>query len=303
MGSIHSLRDLPRNSLAGIEKRISMKRLAQFALVVGIVLLAFFLYLFYDHGKFTVDKNALLTSAKDITSFIAMFFSLASILLVLENLKVQGRNAEVNMVLTQKSHFEKTFFDLISLQNQITRDIDTTVESPTEGKEIVSKGRGFFDDISDAVTYDYDHGTDRGRAALVRVYMGYFTVHNSDMAHYYRNLYNLVRYVVDHPYFDQIRDRTDLKLMQRDGYFRIIRAQLTNAELTCLALNGMTEQGASFRTYLEDYELLKNLNFELTMPEDYYRGVPAPEVLAQAYPHLFNVLAEQKERAGEGAGV
>jgi len=274
-----------------------MKRLAQLVLLLGIFLLLVFVYLMYHKGRFNVGDDALITTAKDLSSFVAMFFSLASILLVLENLKVQSRNADLNMVLTQKSHFEKTFFDLIALQNQIAREIDTEVDSPLTDGPVATKGRGFFDDITDAVTYNYDQNPDGGLQRLVAVYMRYFATHSSDMGHYYRNLLNLVRYASEHPYFNLIKERPELELMAREGYFRILRSQLTNAELTSLALYCMTKKGQSLSTWIHRYRLLADLDFELNLPDDCQCGVPAPDVLVMVYPWLEAPLAEQREQA------
>lgn len=67
-----------------------------------------------------------------------------------------------------------------------------------------------------------------------------------DLNPYFRLLYNIVKFV----------DGADL--VEKKRYTNIIRAQLSESELTLLAINLETPPGEGFRKLAEKYDLLKH---------------------------------------------
>ena len=73
-------------------------------------------------------------------------------------------------------------------------------------------------------------------------------------------------------------------------FIKILRAQLSNSEIILLALNGLTKQGEKFKVYIDEYELLININLEQEMPQDYISRVPNAKIIVNEYPQLANYL-------------
>ena len=91
-----------------------------------------------------------------------VFFSLGGTLLVLENLRLQVSINSKNQLLTQKNQLETIFFNLISLQNQIARDITVDDLYVSYRKDMTPekniKGKSFFDCLAPSMTKDFIDG-------------------------------------------------------------------------------------------------------------------------------------------------
>jgi hypothetical protein len=62
-----------------------------------------------------------------------------------------------------------------------------------------------------------------------------------------------------------------------------------------LAYNCLHKYGRKFKPYVEDYELLQNLNFELELDNEYVPRIIDAQVLVAEYPHLQRSFDEQKQ--------
>ena len=67
------------------------------------------------------------------------------------------------------------------------------------------------------------------------------------LAHYYRQLYHIVKFVDE----SEIEDKS--------RYTDFVQAQMDNDELVLLAYNGLNERGENFKSLIEKYGLLENL--------------------------------------------
>jgi len=129
---------------------------------------------------------------------------------------------------------EQTFFKLLELRNRVLSELRV-------GKSDI---RG-----SDAAAYFVGQIRDYGsadRTAYKAVYEG----NENDLGHYFRTTYHVVRF-------------TDERFDDETAYFynRLLRAQLSNAELTLLALNCWYGEGAEkFAPLLAKYALLHNIS-------------------------------------------
>ncbi len=70
--------------------------------------------------------------------------------------------------------------------------------------------------------------------------------HQTELGHYYRYLYNIVRFVKEEDYVC-------------GPYLRLIRAQLSDQELLLLFYNCISKNGGNFTTLVEEFSLLDNL--------------------------------------------
>lgn len=286
-----------------------IKWIAKAALYLGAGTLALYVFLLWKHEYLAIGGEFSLTTAKDMGPFfsaIGIFFTLGSTLLVLANLREQERKNDRDHEQARKSRFEKMFFDVLTMHDRNARAIEATVEelpnpliedgAATRPASAIFKGKNFFEALAEKIAHEYLYAPPKGKIALMGIYTRYFQVHNGDLGHYYRSLYHLINFLEKDDYLISIEKATG-DVMKREHYFKILRAQLTNAELTCLAYNGMTQIGSAFKALIEKHKLLKNLNFEMSLPYDYEPRVPDPGLFAEEYPHLQRVKTDQKKLA------
>jgi hypothetical protein len=196
---------------------------------------------------------------------------------------------------TTLQNISNNFFKLID-QNRKILDSVNSDSSHLSPEDIKSKGKDFFDDLCDRIARDYESVIDqnveylenldenlraktenkKGIDLLVVIYDFYFHIHQSDLRHYFENLFYIVRYI------DKSRIRVDEKV----EFIKILRSQLSNYEILLLAYYGLHHYGNEFRQYIEKYELLKSLNNENRLPETYTKRIIDIEILKQQYLHL-----------------
>ncbi|WP_370155996.1 putative phage abortive infection protein [Ferrovibrio sp.] len=144
---------------------------------------------------------------------------------------------------TRKQIFESTFFQLLRLLTDLTAAIDLVRDGrTTKGKDVfpVFLGRLRKEYMSDgSVLYD--------KREFQGVYERFYQKHNSELGHYFRTVYNIVKFV----------DASDVK--NKKFYTNILRAQLSDAEVALLFHNGLSPYGREkFKPLMERYGLLKN---------------------------------------------
>jgi hypothetical protein len=265
---------------------LKIKTIAILSLIIGLIILTTYSILLITNGYIKIGGAFSLENAGKIAPFIGscvgVFFTLAGTLLVFENLQMTRINNLSNQTLVQKNQFETIFFNLLTQQRQIKDSIKTSIEFELEGV-VETSGNNFFDDLATRVSQDYEK-TEKNKDSLIKTYNYWFTIHNSDIGHFFRHLYHIVKFVDNNPYFETITK--EMMFFNRKDYINILRAQLCNSEIALLAINGLTIQGANFKKYIEKYELLVNLNFELDMPIEYVCRVPGGNHIANEYKHL-----------------
>ena len=160
---------------------------------------------------------------------------------------------------SQDQAFESTFYSLLAHHNSIV-----------ESTDIIQKTREKHDDgTSELTTGDNFQGRDAFRRMLKllrftiagmkdldeldRISRGYRRFHDryeDELAHYFRTIYHIVLFV------------NNSKIQNKDLYFRIIRAQLSNSEQVLLLYNITVGYGFwKFKKLVEDHSLLHNIHF------------------------------------------
>lgn len=270
-------------------KLITIGHIAITSLIIGVTILVFYVALLLCNGYLSIGGTFSIENAAKIAPFIGscvgVFFTLAGTLLVFENLKMTRLNNEKNQLLTQKNQFENIFFNLLTQQRQIKDGIKTSVYF--EDGNVETSGSNFFDDLATRIKIDFESKT-KTQEELIKLYNYWYTIHNSDLGHFFRHLYHIVKFVDQSPYCKAIINNSDF--LQNTDYIKILRAQLSNSEIVLLALNGLTKQGEKFKKYIDDYKLLVNINLETELPEDYISRVPGPEIIVGAYDQLNGFL-------------
>ena len=81
---------------------------------------------------------------------------------------------------------------------------------------------------------------------LDHTYKTFWKDHQTELGHYYRYLYNVIRFVANSEYSD-------------GPYIKLIRAQLSDQELLMLFYNCTSVYGGNFKKYISDFALLDNM--------------------------------------------
>jgi hypothetical protein len=144
-----------------------------------------------------------------------------------------------------KAEFERTFFSLLSTFNALVADTDVINQS----KQHPQQGRDAFKTILDI--FERYRQTQDDSSSYKRTALRF----QNDLNHYFRFLYHLIVFV------------DDQRGISAYFYVRLIRALLSDAELSLLALNCIYGEGLEkFKPLVEKYALLHNLS-------DHYRDV------------------------------
>jgi hypothetical protein len=161
-----------------------------------------------------------------------------------EEMKGQKLQLEEQNKTFRKQSFENTFFQLLGLHHSI-------VEALAVGS---LRGRQVFPRLHEGLLnyFNAQRGLMRdapSREVAVAAYDMLYADHETELGHYFRNLYHIFKYV----------DESDVSDTEKHRYTRFVRAQLSSAELVLLFYNALTERGAKFPELIVKYSLLHNM--------------------------------------------
>ncbi|RNC89151.1 MAG: hypothetical protein ED558_17500 [Oricola sp.] len=160
-----------------------------------------------------------------------------------ENIKIQNHDLK-------RQAFESTFFQLLRLLHEITDNIDL-IKNIGQAGQSVTKGKDVFPVFIKRISRLYNSKTNLSHSKserAIHAYEMFYIDHNTDLGHYFRFLYNILKYV----------DNTDIE--NKKFYTNLVRAQLSDAEVRILYMNALSEHGnEKMKPYVETYSMLKNL--------------------------------------------
>jgi hypothetical protein len=84
--------------------------------------------------------------------------------------------------------------------------------------------------------------------------------YQSELAHYFRNLYHIVKFVNEAEVLKRNDAAIDYK--ERRRYTSLVRAQLSAYELALLFYDGLSKYGEGFKPLIEKFGLLEHLDAE-----------------------------------------
>jgi len=170
----------------------------------------------------------------------------------------QQKQLEKQNELSEKQAFETTFFNLLSLFSQLTERIDVEIPPTRDffGNTILGTAKTFtgkdvFPMFSSMIWQDYGDKVinDPDLESCIAPYEAFYSQHNSELGHYFRTLYNILKFV------------NNSELNDKRLYTNLVRAQLSDAEIEIIFHNGLSKHGLKkFKPLVEKYGLLKNLN-------------------------------------------
>lgn len=176
-----------------------------------------------------------------------------------DELKNQRLEFEAQNATLKLQRFENTFFNMLSLQQEILNNIHFREHKMGLNKKtgpwqeyIEHSGRNVFEaiymrEIWELIKKDSVNGYANSKNITV-------------FDHYFRHLYRIVKFV----------DKSELTTKEKYEYTSIVRAQLSDYELAMLFYNCLNYAGKEkFKPLLETYALLKNLRDELLVDAEH----------------------------------
>jgi hypothetical protein len=163
-----------------------------------------------------------------------------------------------------RQNFEATFFQMLNLHNSIVEGMDIT----KRGEGALARGRDTFEHFRNTLLTQYNqghvsHGIADRELRLAWSYDQFWQYHRQDLGHYFRFLFNMIRFIDESPYKNEMK------------YIRLVRAQLSDHELVILFYNCASKYGAKFRKYAVEYALLDNMPFDLLIGPDHRDLLPS----------------------------
>jgi uncharacterized membrane protein len=201
-----------------------------------------------------------------ILSFLALIALLLTIVLQSRELRLSREELEKSTDALEKQsetlkiqNFESTFFHMIRLHNDIVHDIDLKNADGT-----TSTGRDCFKTFYNRFKRKYRDLSDSQRISqsgpIEVAYEEFLSSTQSDVDHYFSNLYTIILYVNNSTILDKMK------------YTDIIRSQLSSYEILLLFYYALTTYSeASLKILIERYEFLEKINVDLLLnPKEEY---------------------------------
>ena len=168
---------------------------------------------------------------------------------------LQKRGLELQGQQFQEQNFESSFFQLLRFHSE-------SVNSMPSGRENFSKILSRLESIIEIpaenfyieMLADRDEGKQNLLERLNSKYEEFFAEDQSNIGYYFRNLYNVVKFVHKHDFPKEFETRK--------SYTNLIRAQLSSDELVLLFYNCLSGRGSEFKILAEEYALLKDMPLE-----------------------------------------
>lgn len=182
--------------------------------------------------------------------------------------KVQSMDDEVGRkeqrAFLEQQRFESTFFQLLTLLNQIIASIEVGFQR-LGGGNVPLSGRDAFIPMSQALEHEYSSvaaepnppdGANSEQMRRIQVaYEKFYKKHDTRLGHYYRTLYHLIKYI------------DTSSMANKDFYAHLVRAQLSDPQVFLLFYNCLADVGKSFKPLAEKYALLKHMQPSVLLDE------------------------------------
>lgn len=148
----------------------------------------------------------------------------------------------------KRQNFESTFFQMLSVHTGIVEAIDLAND-----KGVITRGRDCFSVFYARLGKGYQQSRrELGHEvpdieALCGSYRNFWKEHQVELGHYFRYLYNVIRFIKESNFVD-------------GPYLRLVRAQLSDQELLLLFYNCVaSEHGDRFKQLVEEFSILDNM--------------------------------------------
>lgn len=182
-----------------------------------------------------------------LLSFAAFAGVIFSIILQRDDIKRQEKASNMQ-------RFESISFQMFQIYGNIVSA--TAFKDDASGRDAF---RFMYEVLSRRAGIQY-----RSNKSVISVaqecYQRSYTEHRQSLGHYFRYLYNLIRFIDDHR---DIPDKEKLALM------KILRSMITDYELLLIYFNAASPQGENFKYYIKKYSILNNMDVSLLPDYDF----------------------------------
>ncbi len=185
----------------------------------------------------------------DSFGFITALFTGLAFAILIWTLHVQQAELALQKEQLQKQNFGSAFFQLLSLHNDIVNTME--IRNMVGGRECFVKmlndlKKEHYPKVQKAASSNSPEAK-----ILNDTYESFLIPYEPHVGYYFRHLYNVVKFVDHHS--DLLKEDTKL-------YTNLVRAQLSSYELGLLFYNCLSERGAKFKNFVEDYALLEDVS-------------------------------------------
>lgn len=248
---------------------------------------------------------------------------LATVILVLINIRIQQRELRLSLEQLQKSNaqsarqsFEQSLFAWLGNYRGLLGSIQAG--DGKRGRSALLKWHGNFS-FDENLSWWNISDEDRAKFKNTRAsaingnrdieiiykmfnqnlieYQNIYRENRSDLDALFRTLYRLIHW---------IDNSTEMDVIQRRHYVSLVRAQLSWIELVFLLFNGLTEEGQKFAVLCNKYALFDNLtaggdDMLAVICHDFVQQYPPPPEFNNAghrpWPYDASAFASDKARA------
>ena len=169
-------------------------------------------------------------------------------------IKAQGAQFQLQTEALTKQVFESTFFQLLNLHNEITQSISLEPSGLYSERKPHITGRVALKDLymtkfgENVFIYELGLNDKDCPADTNEYYLMFHEVYGSQLGHYFRNIYQILKFVDESP------------AINKKFYTNLLRAQLSSYELALLFFNCLSSLGVErFKPLIEKYEFFEHL--------------------------------------------
>lgn len=252
------------------------------ASALALVVVSFYFYMFNgtfsesqtDWGVFGDYLGGVLNPT---FSFLALIALLLTISLQASELRLARKelknssdalNAQNETLILQ--NFENSFFQMLRLHNDIVNSIDF-VRGGVNVPVMTTSGRDCFPVMCKRLKTKYTSGNNSTNESEIveQAYESFYEQHQVELAHYFRYLYNIFKFI----HKSQVTDKR--------FYSNLLRAQISNHELVIIFYNCISSHGRErFLPLAIQFALFNNLPVSLLLAESHKDWLP-PAAYAQ----------------------
>lgn len=242
--------------------------------VIVVAAIAVTLYFCNFGGTLSSRHHIWAEFGEYVGGVLSPLFALAALFAVLYTIIIQSRELresseqihksqavlERQVAVLARQNFESTFFHMLSLYNELAQHFRIERIGPTEyvadGTSRYCEGRESFQRLQELLCEGYIEKVNRGdflvskskSEAIDIEYRKFYAVYGSLVGHYFRTIYNIIKFV----------DRADID--DKKFYTNLLRSQLSKYELALLFYNSLSAYGRQkLLPLIIKYDLLKHL--------------------------------------------
>ncbi|HCG5924599.1 TPA: putative phage abortive infection protein [Vibrio parahaemolyticus] len=260
------------------------KSVVSIAILVCLVVITWYQYPIWIQAVFAdnvseIDNRALFGdsygSLNTLFSGLAFAGIITSIFLQSQELRetraeIRGQKEEFELQTKamNKQVFETTFFQLLQLNNEIVQSLQIEEGYSTNRKLLHGRGvfRVLYVDklVENGASYEYSRQFGDNETFGDDInghYLRFHRVYGHLVGHYFRNVYQILKYV----------DQSTVE--DKKFYSNLLRAQMSDYELGLLFYNCISDLGnTKFKFLIEQYQFFEHLN-RLNSIEDHEIGM------------------------------